>query len=66
MPLDSPAYDASLAAALAVCEQLYPDRSRDPLLVGKLTFIILPVLRASFDRPARNRRRKPKYLRSRR
>jgi hypothetical protein len=41
---DSPAYDASLAAAIAVYDELFPHYQRNALMIGKLTFIILQAL----------------------
>ena len=48
MSLDSPRYDASLAAALAVYRELYPDAVEpDALIVSRLTFLILHAIEAA-------------------
>jgi hypothetical protein len=45
MPFDSPIYDASLAAALVIYEELFADLQKpEPLVIGKLTFIIMQAL----------------------
>jgi hypothetical protein len=44
MSVESSHYDASLAAANAVYDELFPNHKRNPLMIGKLTFIILQAL----------------------
>jgi hypothetical protein len=43
---DSPAYDASLAAALAIHGELFPKRKPNARTISKITYIILAALDA--------------------
>jgi hypothetical protein len=43
---DSPAYDASLAAALAIHDELFPKRKPNARTIDKITFIIMAALEA--------------------
>src|SRR5262249_23085704 len=59
MGIDSPNYDASLAAALVIYEELFPNPGKpDALVIGKMTFIIMQALE-DFERRLSRVNREP-------